>query len=137
MMKMYIFFLFLFLNCTTNLSASLPDKIQNFLDKHFINNEIEKLKYDEKEEEYKIKYKNGIKIEFDRNGWVEIESGYTPLPKSIIDILPTPTIDFIAKKYPRKPIVKIKRKPDGFKVKLEGSIELKFDRRGNILKISD
>ncbi len=146
-MKISLSFLFLLLSFsiysnTLYLSdmrqAGLPDKIQGFLNKHFGNYEIEKLKYDAEDGECKVKYKNGIKIKFDRNGdWEQIERDYFPLPKSIIDILPASTIQYIAKKYPRKPIVEIKRKSYGYRLKLENSLELKFDHYGNILKIDD
>jgi len=117
---------------------TLPLKIQNFLKKHFSQYEIEKLKYDAKDGDCKVQYKNGIKVEFNQHGyWEEIESNYAPLPKSIIDILPKPAISFIANKYPRKHIIKIKHQSDEYKVKLEGSLELKFDDQGNIIKIND
>ncbi len=116
----------------------IPPKIQNFLDKHFGAYEIEKLKYDAEGGECKVKYKNGIEVEFGKGGnWEEIESDYIPLPKSIIDILPMSAIDFIAKKYPRKPIIKIERKSSGYKVKLERSVTLIFDNKGSVIKIED
>lgn len=140
-MKTYWILLLLLFSYTINLEAStsytyqdhLPEKIQVFLNKHFSKFKIEKLKYNDGE--CKVKYTNGIKIEFDHNGnWKEIESDYIPLPKSIIDILPISAINYIAKRYPRDPIKKIKRKSDTYKVKLDGSNDLVFDRKGNIIK---
>lgn len=145
-MKIIWILIFLLFSCSIGVNASppnnqedyLPKKIQVFLDKHFSKFKIEKLKYDAKDGDCKVKYTNGIKIEFGQNGnWEEVESDYIPLPKSIIDILPHPAISFIAKKYPNKPIKKIKHKSDGYKVKLDGSLDILFDSKGNVLKIDD
>ena len=118
--------------------SSLPKKIETFLDQHFYKYDIKELKYDSKDGKCKVKYTNGIKIEFDNNAeWKEIESDYVPLPKSIIDILPRTTIDFIAKKYPRRAVVKMKRKSGEYKIKLEGSLELVFDSKGRLVEVDD
>lgn len=118
--------------------SSLPKKIEVFLDKHFHKYEIKEIKDDSKEGKYKIKYTNGIKIEFDHNAnWKSIQSDYVPLPKSIIDLLPHIATELIAKRYPRKSIVKIKHKVDHYKIELEGSIELIFNPQGNLIMIDD
>ncbi|MDH6304931.1 hypothetical protein M2459_001668 [Parabacteroides sp. PF5-5] len=116
----------------------LPRKMQVFLDRHFGKYEIEKLEYDAEDGECKVKYSNGIEVEFDDFGsLIEIESDYAPLPKSIIDILPSPAIDFIAKRYSQRPIRKIKYKSGTYKVKLGKSLEIIFDERGNVIEIDD
>lgn len=118
--------------------SALPKKIEIFLDKHFHKYEIKEAQYDSKEGKCKVKYTNGIKVEFDHNAdWKAIQSDYVPLPKSIIDLLPHSATDFIAKQYPRKPILKIKHKADQYKVKLEGSIELVFNHQGKLIMIDD
>lgn len=145
MKRYYIFFLLIFgftissdASPTYSYQYTFPPKIQDFLNRHFNQYEIEKLKYGAKDGDCKVKYKNGIKVEFNHHGdWEEIESDYAPLPKSIIDILPKPAVTFIAKKYPRRPIIKVKHQSREYKVKLEGSLELKFDDYGNIIKIDD
>ena len=144
-MRIYLVLSILLLNCVAKVDASsplqqrnnIPERIQLFLDKHFSQYEIDKLNYDAKDGECKVKYKNGIKIQFNENGdWEEIESDYTPLPKSIIDILPRPTIIYIAKNYPQKAIVKVKHKSYGYKVKLADAQELNFNQAGNLIKVS-
>ncbi|MDU1906565.1 MAG: PepSY-like domain-containing protein [Dysgonomonas sp.] len=142
-MKIYLVWFFIFcgnLNSwsshTSSYKNDVPEKIQRFLDTHFSNYKIDKLKYDAEDGECKVKYRNGIKVEFNHNGdWEEIESNYTPLPKSIIDMLPSPAISFIAKRFPQKPIMKIKRKSYGYKIELASSVGLKFDHQGNIIKV--
>lgn len=115
----------------------IPCEIHNFLNKHFGKYEIEKIKYDQKDGECEVKYKNGITVEFKNNHWEEIESDYFPLPQSIIEILPPAAIRFIAKNYPRNPIREIKHKSYGYKVKLDHSYQLEFDHKGGIIEIDD
>lgn len=144
-MRIYLVLCILLLSCATKVNAfhslqyrnNIPEKIQVFLDRHFSKYEIDKLKYDAKDRECKVKYKNGIKVQFNGNGdWEEIESDYTPLPKSIIDILPKPAIAYIAKNYPQKAIVKVKHKSYGYRVKLADAAELNFNQTGNLIKVS-
>lgn len=144
-MRIYLVLSILLLSYTTTVSAfhslqygnNMPEKIQAFLDRHFSKYEIDKLKYDTKDGECKVKYKNGIKVQFNGKGdWEEIESDYTPLPKSIIDILPKPAITYIAKNHPQKAIVKVKHKSYGYRVKLADAAELNFNQTGNLIKVS-
>ncbi|MDR1504824.1 MAG: PepSY-like domain-containing protein [Prevotella sp.] len=144
-MRIYLVLSILLLSCATKINAfhslqyrnNIPEKVQVFLDRHSSNYEIDKLKYDAKDGECKVKYKNGIKVQFNGNGdWEEIESDYTPLPKSIIDILPKPAIAYIAKNHPQKAIVKVKHKSYGYMVKLADAAELNFNQTGNLIKVS-
>ncbi|MDR1714587.1 MAG: PepSY-like domain-containing protein [Dysgonomonas sp.] len=144
-MRIYLVLSILLVSCTTKVSAfpplqngnHIPEKIQAFLDRHFSKYEMDKLKHDAKGGECKVKYKNGIKIQFNGNGdWEEIESDYTPLPKSIIDILPKPAITYIAKNHPQKTIVRVKHKSYGYRVKLADEPELDFNQTGNLIKVS-
>lgn len=110
----------------------LPIKIQTFLNQHFKKYEIKELEYEENEG-CKVKYTNGYKVKFDKNeNWEEIESSYQPLPKSIIDLLPKNALTHISERYPRKVILKIKRKSYGYKVKFIGVSDLSFDKNGNL-----
>lgn len=113
----------------------IPPRIEVFLKIHFAKYEIEKLKYDAEDKECKVKYTNGYKIEFDKNGnWVEIGSDYQPLPKSVIELLPRNALLYISRNYRRKIILKIKRKSFGYKVKLLDASDLLFDKNGHFLK---
>jgi len=112
-----------------------PVKVEMFLKKHFAKYEIDKLKHDAKDGKCKVKYTNGYKIEFDGNSnWIEIESSYQPLPKSIIDLLPQKALSYISQNYPRKIILKIKRKSKGYKVVLLEAPNLLFDKNGHFLE---
>lgn len=120
------------LQAQTKERAQLPPKINEFVNTHFVKNAIIKWKIDDGE--YEVKLNNGNEISFDMQGeWVEIESNHTPLPKSIIDLLPSPIMVYIAQKYPRKAVIKIERIHVGYEVELLNSAELVFDKQGKFL----
>lgn len=112
-----------------------PEKMTVFLNKHFKDVALDKMKYDAEDGIYEVKFKNGYEIDFERGGtWIKIESDYYPLPKSIIDILPVNMVKYIAENYPRRSITQIKKKAYGYKVELSDSPTLVFDKQGNFVK---
>lgn len=118
-----------------NKKYELPPKVETFLNIHFTKNEIKESKYDPKDRVCKVKYTNGYKVEFDKNGdWIEIGTGYQPLPKSVIDLLPRKALLYISQNYPRKVILKITRKSYGYKINLLEAPDLLFDKNGLFLE---
>lgn len=118
-----------------NSKESLPPKGMAFLDKHFKNYEVYRVKYSAKNGEYEVKLKSGHQVEFDYDGdWIEIDGETQPLPKTIIDMLPPGIIQYIAKKYTRRAIIKIEREAYGYEIELSNSVELLFDHKGKFLK---
>lgn len=114
---------------------NIPEKALQFLEKHFKNYVIYRAKYDKKSGEWEIKLQSGHEIEFDYNGnWFEIDGETNPLPKSIIDLLPVDIMNYIAKNYPRRAILKIERESYGYEIELSNSVELQFSKNGKFLK---
>ncbi len=108
-----------------------PPKIEVFLKRHFSKYKLEKLMYDTRDGECKVKYTNGYKIEFDKNNeWREIETSNQP----IINLLPNNALLYISQNYSRKVILKIKRTTRGYQVKFLEASDLSFDKKGNIIK---
>lgn len=113
---------------------SLPPLARTFLETHFKHHKIYRVKFDIKKGECEVKLEGGIEIEFDYNGnWIEIEGEIQPLPKSVIDLLPSNIMVYIARNYPRRAILKIERESYGYEVELSNSAELQFDRKGKFL----
>lgn len=130
-MKIVLFFFSLFVSFSA--FSQLPDKASNFVQVHFENINITKIEFDD--DEYEVKLDNGCELKFDIKGnWLEIESDFSPLPKSIIDLLPKPVIEYIAKKYPRRAIMKIEKEGNNYEVELSNSVELIFDKKGKFLR---
>lgn len=141
-MKLYIYILIALLGLSPTLDAKqrgkdlrvLPPKAILFLDTHFSGIQIKKIKYERDDQEYEVELRSGHEVEFDGNGdWTEIEGEYSPLPKSVIDLMPTKIAIYISRNYPRRPIVQIKRKKYGYRVDLSNSAELMFNHNGDFL----
>lgn len=141
-MKLYAYILIALLTFTFTLEAKpkerdrnvLPPKAIQFLDTHFAGIPVKKIKYDRDDQEYEVELKSGHEVEFDTSGnWLEIEGEYSPLPKSIIDLMPPKIGQYISRNYPRRPIVQIKRKKYGYRVDLSNSAELKFNYNGDFI----
>lgn len=139
-MRVYTYILILLFGLTFSLEAKqkdryrseLPPNAVQFLDAHFSGISIKKVEYDN--HEFEVELRSGHEIEFDTNGnWIEIEGEYSPLPKSIIDLMPQKIAIYISRNYPRRPIVQIKRKKYGYRVDLSNSAELKFSHNGDFL----
>lgn len=118
-----------------NLNAQdLPNNASSFLSQYFPEYNIAKLKFDKKDYEYRVNLNSGHEIKFGANGlWIDIQGDYTPIPKAVIDLLPSGIINYISKNYPRKVIVRIKRKDYGYKIELANSTDLKFTTEGNFI----
>lgn len=114
--------------------SEMPVQAEKFIKSHFPRYKISKYKCDRKDNECEVDLDSGHEIKFDIQGnWLVIEGEYTPLPKSIIDLLPRGIPEYISKNYPRKVIVKIKKKKYGYRIDLANSIELKFSHNGEFM----
>ena len=113
-------------------NVNIPKKILVFVETHFPQYKISKYKYDEDDEEHEVDLDSGHELSFDMNlNWTEVEGEYSPLPKSVIDLLPTNIPQYIAKNYPRKIIIQIEKKKYGYKIELGNGVELKFNPDGS------
>lgn len=134
----YIIYILLIFVCFPNISEAgnkkgeLPPNAIQFINRHFPKNEIVKSKSDK--DGFEADLRSGHEIEFDSNGnWIKIKGEYTPMPKSIIDLLPIGISQYISKNYPRRAIIKIKKKKYGYNVELASSVELKFGHKGEFI----
>ena len=128
-----------FLGCVSLLALTqdleLPNEASNFIKKNFSEYRILKYKYDPKDKEYKINLESGHELKFRSDGqWIDIQGDYTPIPKSVIDQLPSGILKYISNNYPRKTIIRIKLKDYGYKIELAKSVDLKFSKQGNFIK---
>lgn len=105
----------------------LPVRAQKFINTHFTAAKVQKAFMDESGDEYEVRIKGGIKIEFDEEGrWKEIETSKAPIPGKLI---PTKIRREVKTKYGATiKIVEISREDDKLEVKLSNGKELEFDR---------
>lgn len=112
----------------------LPQKAQEFLNTHFKGIKISFAKVDNElfDKSYEVFFVNGGKVEFDgRGNWKEIECKYGKVPVSAI---PKPIANFIREKHPENYVIEIDRDRKDYGVKLNNEMEIKFDRRFNVIE---
>lgn len=116
----------------------IPVTAQNFVKKHFSNLDISYVK-EEKEymmiKEYKVKFKNGEEVEFDKKGeWKEVDMKKGEVPSAII---PAKILNYVKKSFPDTHVMEIKRKSRYYEVEISNGLELEFNKKGDFLRIDD
>lgn len=117
-------------------ASVLPVKSREFLLEHFKDIPISHI-HIEKDfilvDCYDVILTDGTNIEFDSSGrWTEVKRHNSSLPESVI---PPAMLESVRKNYPSSMIVVIERESKGYELKLDNELEIKYDLKGNILKI--
>lgn len=114
----------------------LPAKAQKFVKTHFTTAKVQKIFMDDSGDEYEVRFKGGVKVEFDEEGrWKEIESAKAPIP---VKLVPTRIRKEVKAKYGATVrIVEISRDEDEIEVKLSNGKELEFNRNKKTVEEDD
>lgn len=114
---------------------ALPANAQTFLKTHFGSKKPSYILEDKEilSTEYKVQYDNQIEIEFDKKGnWKEVDGKNAKIPKSII---PKKIASYIKTNFPKEKVIKIELGSSGYETKLSNGLELKFNLKGDFIKI--
>lgn len=113
----------------------LPALSREFLQEHFSDFPISHIHIDRdfiNVDCYDVILTDGTNVEFDRSGrWLEVKRHNKAVPSSLI---PSALLNDVAKNYPHSLIVVIERESDGYEIKLDNELEIKYDLKGNILR---
>lgn len=116
----------------------LPDKAQTFIKQHFANQSVSLAKEENDffDKSYDVIFVNGDKIEFDKNGvWKEVNCMHSDsVPSAIV---PTQIVRFVSEKYAGIKIMKIEQDKSDYEIKLSNGLELKFDKKFNLIDIDN
>lgn len=86
-------------------------------------------------------YWQSFKLVFDmQDNWMEVEGddyGRTPVPASVLDLMPKGVRDALSQKYPAALVTSVENRSSGYKVELAGDIELYFGKDGSLHGIDD
>ena len=110
---------------------------QEFIKTHFAGVEVSFSKVDEElfNEDYKVVFVNGAKVEFAKNGeWKDVECKYGEVPAAIV---PQQIRDYVTKNYPKNKIVAIDRDRRDYEVELDNGLDLKFDLMFRLIDIDN
>ncbi|WP_343707450.1 PepSY-like domain-containing protein [Flavobacterium sp.] len=114
---------------------ALPGNAQTFLKTHFGSKKPSYILEDKEilSTEYKVQFDNKIEIEFDKKGnWKEVDAKNGKVPKSII---PKKITSYIKENFPKEDVTKIEIESSGYETKLTNGLELKFNMKGDFIKI--
>ena len=114
---------------------ALPGNAQTFLKTHFGSKKPSYILEDKEilSTEYKVQFSNQIEVEFDKKGnWKEVDAKTGKVPKSII---PKKIASYIKENFPKEDITKIEIGSSGYETKLTNGLELKFNLKGDFIKI--
>lgn len=135
---------FLFIGISSNAQESiitkneLPKSAQKFISDYFSKSNIDYVKKDKEtfSTDYKVKFTNGIELEFDSEGnWTEVDGNKTVIPTAFIQ---KNILTYVKEKFPNTQIVKIEKGRFGKQeVKLSNGLELEFNSKGEFKRIDD
>ena len=115
----------------------LPTKAQQFVKKHFANEELSMVILDTGlvSNEYDVIFASGTKVEFKGDGeWTDIDCRQGVVPA---DLVPKKIADHIKHKYPEATIRELQREYREWEVKLSNGLELTFDNSFRLTDIDD
>lgn len=111
----------------------LPQKAQQFINKHFSNVGFLSAKQDDGE--YEVILKDGTEIDFTGAGdWKDVNCHVRAVPAAIV---PAAIANYVKTNFSSNIITKIEKKYNGYDIELETDLELKFDKNGNFMYADD
>jgi hypothetical protein len=88
--------------------------------------------------DYTVYLANGFDIDFTKSGdWDDVDGHTSPLPESILALLPEPLLSHVTTSFPNFLIVEVNREHYGYEIGLSGDMDLKFDANGRFIGMDD
>lgn len=115
----------------------LPQAAQQFIKLHFASSQValSKMESDLFYKTYDVIFTNGDKLEFDKKGeWTEVNCKYSAVP---LKVIPTAILKYVTAHYPKTKVMVLERDSKDYEVKLSTGLELKFDRKFNLIDIDN
>lgn len=117
--------------------AKLPTAARQFIASSFADTRVSYAKVDSEwwDTTYEVVFVDGRKVEFEKDGsWKEVSCKFSEVPAKII---PDRIRDYVSATYAGQKIVQIERDRRTCEVKLDGGLDLIFDRDGNLIGMDD
>ncbi len=118
-------------------SAQLPADAKTFIQKTFPGQTIAYAELDKEflSTTYEVHLSNGAEVSFDKAGnWDKVECNCSAVPQQLV---PTAIANYVKTHYPKTSVVKIDKERYGFDVELSNNLELKFNSKGQLIRIGD
>jgi hypothetical protein len=118
----------------------LPTISRTFIETHFPGVETTAIVREKEllDVDYTVYLSNGFDIDFTKSGdWDDIDGHTSPLPESILSLLPKSLPEYIAGAFPNLRITEVNKERYGYEIGLSNDTDLKFDAAGRLIGIDD
>jgi len=114
----------------------LPAPAKSFISSQFPDAQIAYAQIDrDGRTTYDVRLMDGTELDFDKRGnWDKVDCQFNAVPANLI---PENISTFVNVNFPGTSIVKIDKERRGFKIELSNDLELKFNKKGMLIKIDD
>ena len=117
--------------------VELPLQAQKVINTHFNPNEVTVVIMDDDflETDYKVRFTNGAKVEFDKKGELtKADCGLERVPDAL---LPEPVRQYVAAKFPKDFVTEWSKDDSRWKAELSNHLELVFNRKFEFVGLDD
>ena len=118
-------------------ATQLPAAAQSFIQKTFPGQAVSYAKVDKDfgKTTYEVRLNNGTELEFDKNGnWDKVDCNLSAVPSHLV---PTAIVDYVKTHFADATIVKIDKERYGYEIELSNQLDLKFNKKGQLINIDD
>ena len=146
-MKQMKFFLFLLICVMMSASCVADDRIipvsqlpaaaQSFVKKTFPGRTISYAQVDRDgiSKTYEVRLDDGTEVKFDKKGnWDKVDCEFKAVPAALV---PAAVANYVKANFPGVFVVKVDKERYGYEIELSNELELKFDKKGNLMSIDD
>mgnify|MGYP001090322875 FL=1 len=117
--------------------SQLPQKAQQFIQQYFAEEEIDIVKSEREVsgKKYEVTFISGKNIEFKSNGdWIKVDCLFSAVPAELV---PEAIANKVKEMYPDAIICVIDKENNYTEVDLNNGLDLKFDKKYNLISIDD
>ena len=117
--------------------SQLPQKAQQFIQQYFAEEEIDIVKSEREVsgKKYEVTFISGKNIEFKSNGdWIKVDCLFSAVPAELV---PETIANKVKEMYPDAIICVIDKENNYTEVDLNNGLDLKFDKKYNLISIDD
>ena len=118
-------------------ATQLPAAAQSFIQNTFPGQTVSYAKVDRDfgRTTYEVCLNNGTELEFDKNGEIDkVDCTFSAVPAHLV---PATIADYVKTNFAGATIVKIDKERYGYDVELSNELELKFNKKGQLMNIDD
>lgn len=115
----------------------LPAAAKTFIQKNFPGRTISYAQEDRDglSKTYEARLDDGTEVKFDKKGnWDKVDCEMKAVPAALV---PATIANYVKNSFPGAFVVKIDKERYGYEIELSNDLELKFDKRGNLMNIDD